>query len=93
MHTILSPIGTAIEIPEVTSENETTFGLEELASARDYYFENGYVVVRAAIEPAACDSLRSAFDQTVKRYPPDGHFKFLHLWPPQNPPLDSIVMA
>jgi hypothetical protein len=23
----------------------------------------------------------------------DGHFKFLHLWPPQNPPLDSIVMA
>jgi hypothetical protein len=24
---------------------------------------------------------------------PDGHFKFLHLWPPQNPPLDSIVTA
>jgi hypothetical protein len=24
---------------------------------------------------------------------PDGHFKFLHLWPPQNPPLDSIVIA
>ena len=23
----------------------------------------------------------------------DGHFKFLHLWPPQNPPLDSIVTA
>jgi hypothetical protein len=24
---------------------------------------------------------------------PDGHFKFLHLWPGQNPPLDSVVIA
>jgi hypothetical protein len=23
----------------------------------------------------------------------DGHFKFLHLWPGQNPPLDSVAMA
>jgi putative addiction module killer protein len=25
--------------------------------------------------------------------PPDGHFNFLHLWPGQNPPLDSIMKA
>jgi predicted NBD/HSP70 family sugar kinase len=24
---------------------------------------------------------------------PDGHFKFLHLWPGQTPPLDSIMKA
>jgi ACR3 family arsenite efflux pump ArsB len=24
---------------------------------------------------------------------PDGHFKFLHPWPGQNPPLDSVVIA
>jgi hypothetical protein len=24
---------------------------------------------------------------------PDGHFNFLHLWPGQNPPLDSVVIA
>jgi hypothetical protein len=23
---------------------------------------------------------------------PDGHFKFLHLWPLQNPPLDGLEM-
>jgi phytanoyl-CoA hydroxylase len=85
MHTILSPIGTAIEIPEVTSENGTTFGLEELASARDYYFENGYLVVRAAIEPATCDSLRSAFDQTVKRYP-----GYIYRQTTQNPEKNNL---
>jgi hypothetical protein len=24
---------------------------------------------------------------------PDGHFKFLHLWPGQNPPLDLVVIG
>jgi hypothetical protein len=30
-----------------------------------------------------------------KRRPnnPDGHFKFLHLWPGQNPPLDLVVIG
>ena len=25
------------------------------------------------------------------KFIPDGHFKFLHLWPPQIPPVDRIT--
>lgn len=33
-------------------------------------------------------------NQYVKAHPgPDGHFKFLHPWPGQTPPLDSIEIA
>jgi phytanoyl-CoA hydroxylase len=69
MHTIASPIGTQISIPEAASENERTFLLDELDSAREHYFEHGYAVLRAAVSPDVCDAIRRAFDQTVKRYP------------------------
>jgi phytanoyl-CoA hydroxylase len=69
MHKILSPIGTEIEIPEVLSENGTAFALTELAGVKRYYEENGYVVVRGAIDSSVCDSVRDAFAETVKRYP------------------------
>ncbi|MGF6673732.1 phytanoyl-CoA dioxygenase family protein [Paraburkholderia tuberum] len=69
MHQILSPIGTKIEIPEVEAENGTTFQLTDLVGAKRYYEENGYVVVRNVVDPDICDSIRGAFDHTVKRYP------------------------
>ncbi|MFM0325715.1 phytanoyl-CoA dioxygenase family protein [Caballeronia glebae] len=69
MHKILSPIGTEIEIPETEDQNSTTFDLTDLAGAKQYYEENGYVVVRKVVDQAACDSIRNAFDKTVKQYP------------------------
>jgi phytanoyl-CoA hydroxylase len=69
MHTILSPIGTTIQIPENGSENGTTFECNELELARDYYDKNGYAVVRGAVAPSVCDLIRGAFAETVKRYP------------------------
>ncbi|SAK60559.1 Phytanoyl-CoA dioxygenase (PhyH) [Caballeronia glebae] len=69
MHKILSPIGTEIEIPETVDQNSTTFDLTDLAGAKQYYEENGYVVVRKVVDQAACDSIRNAFDKTVKQYP------------------------
>jgi phytanoyl-CoA hydroxylase len=69
MHSIISPIGTEIRIPESDSENGQFFTLKELASAKEYYKDNGYAVIRGAIDTAVCDSVRSAFDRTVKRYP------------------------
>jgi phytanoyl-CoA hydroxylase len=71
MHTIKSPIGTDISIPEGVDENGRTFSLAELSEACRYYEDNGYLVVRNVIDPSACDMLRSAFAETVKRYP--GH--------------------
>jgi phytanoyl-CoA hydroxylase len=71
MYKLQSPVGTEIEIPEGSSENSRTFGLDELDQIRPYYEENGYVVVRGVVSRENCDGLRAAFDQTVKRYP--GH--------------------
>jgi phytanoyl-CoA hydroxylase len=71
MHTIKSPIGTGISIPERADENGATFSLAELSAACRYYEESGYVVIRGVIEAAVCDQLRGAFAATVKRYP--GH--------------------
>lgn len=68
MHTIKSPIGKEISIPEVADENDQTFSLTELSDASHYYEKNGYVVVRDVIDPMVCDELRSAFAHTVKRY-------------------------
>jgi hypothetical protein len=36
------------------------------------------------------ETRRTMFERTADA---DGHFKFLRLWPPQNPPLDAIVMV
>lgn len=69
MYKILSPIGTEVEIPEIAAQNSTTFDLIDLAGAKRYYEENGYVVVRGVMDRALCDSIRNAFDQTVKSYP------------------------
>ncbi|MCC8403111.1 phytanoyl-CoA dioxygenase family protein [Paraburkholderia sp. MMS20-SJTN17] len=69
MYKILSPIGTEIEIPENAAQNSTTFDLTDLPAAKRYYEENGYVVVRGVVDQALCDSIRSAFEKTVKPYP------------------------
>lgn len=69
VYKILSPVGTEIEIPEVFEENQQTFSIAELPAAKCYYEENGYAVVRDAVDAQVCDSIRHAFDQTVKRYP------------------------
>jgi acetyltransferase-like isoleucine patch superfamily enzyme len=44
MHTILSPIGTEIEIPQVASQQETMFRLNELKGARSDYIETRYAI-------------------------------------------------
>src|ERR1700737_4166883 len=71
MHTIKSPIGTDISIPERIEENGRTFSLDELSHACRYYEDNGYVVVRNVVDSSICDMLRTAFADTVKRY--SGH--------------------
>jgi phytanoyl-CoA hydroxylase len=69
MHKILSPIGTEIEVPETLAESGKSFSMNDLAAAKAYYDEKGYMVVRGVIDPALCDSIRSAFEKTVKPYP------------------------
>src|ERR1700744_1101143 len=69
MHKILSPIGTEIEVPETLGESGKSFTMNDLEAAKAYYDEKGYMVVRGVIDPALCDSIRNAFENTVKRYP------------------------
>jgi phytanoyl-CoA hydroxylase len=69
MYKTVSPIDKEIEIPEIAAENGATFSLHELGSARTYFQENGYAVIREVVGREICDSLRNAFDATVKKYP------------------------
>ncbi len=73
------------------------------AAGYDDIPKNGlYVIGGLARETVAhplselIDDLRlskQAAGQLVDTLVADGHFKFLHLWPGQNPPLDSVAMA
>jgi phytanoyl-CoA hydroxylase len=69
MYKIMSPVGTEIEIPENAAENTASFALAELPAAKAYFDQQGYVVLRNVVAADDCDSLRKAFDATVKRYP------------------------
>jgi hypothetical protein len=48
---------------------------------------------RAALELIPVDDVLYACSARTGVPIADGHFKFLRLWPPQNPPLDAIVMV
>jgi len=67
MFSIASPTGEPALIPESPSEDRSYFSaLDE--RAREYLLEEGYVVLRRLINPAACAAAREAFAREVKPY-------------------------
>jgi phytanoyl-CoA hydroxylase len=69
MYAIKSPIQKDILIPETPAENDQTFALNQLGEMARYYCENGYAVIKGAVDPGVCDSIRGAFEQNIKAYP------------------------
>lgn len=68
--TIPSPHGQHFSIPvSVSDDTEPAFHLHELDAARDYYDEQGYVVLRGLIPEESCDAARARFVEDVKPYP------------------------
>jgi len=68
---IKDPMGAPIRIPAACHEDHSYFSLRDGAAIRQYYDENGYVVIRGLIPGDLCDQARMHFEREVKPYP--GH--------------------
>src|SRR3546814_14296295 len=67
---ITDPIGSEIVIPSSADDDHPYFTLEQSAEFRDYYRQNGYVVIRGLVPPDDCRAAMLSFHEEVK--PPDG---------------------
>jgi phytanoyl-CoA hydroxylase len=68
---IHDPMGELIHIPAADDEDYSYFSLRDAAAIRQYYDENGYVVVRGLVPGGLCDRALTEFEREVKPYP--GH--------------------
>jgi phytanoyl-CoA hydroxylase len=69
---IQAPDGSEIHIPyHVDLDSSPYFSLEESSTIREYYQQNGYLVIRNLIPTELCDRARSVFAQEIKPF--DGY--------------------
>ena len=68
MFKIKAPNGENILIPNDISEDEKYFNLYEIAKAKDYYKEFGYVVFRGLFSKDKCLETIRAWDSSIKKY-------------------------
>jgi phytanoyl-CoA hydroxylase len=62
-----TPRGLPVNVPETDQEDPSPkFAPDELKAAVNYYAETGYAVIRAVIEPAACERLKELWAKEVK---------------------------
>lgn len=68
--TISAPEGKEIDIPvQVDDSADPYLHLKDPADIRNYYDQEGYVVIRNLIPGELCDRAKKAFEQEVKTYP------------------------
>jgi phytanoyl-CoA hydroxylase len=66
---LATPNGLPVSVPETADEDVSRkFGPNELAAARAYYEEQGYVVVSGVFSGDECDRMRALWDDEVKRF-------------------------
>jgi phytanoyl-CoA hydroxylase len=68
-YAISGPIQEKLEIPVGVSADDDLYAALDPVGQKRYYEENGYVILRNMIDPAACDEAVAAFRSTVKSYP------------------------
>lgn len=62
-----TPRGLPVNVPETDAEDPSPkFRVNELRAAREYYADNGYCVIRGAIDPQACEELKSLWASEIK---------------------------
>ena len=71
MYKIEDPAGNLIEIPENFLEDYEYFSNSNIKDAVNYYHENGYVVIRNAVDDSLLDSVNKHFDDEIMPY--DGY--------------------
>src|SRR5260370_15724899 len=60
--------GRKIEIPATEEDDYTYFVLDQASEVRNYYDDNGYVVVRGLLPQGLCDRANASFETEVKRF-------------------------
>jgi phytanoyl-CoA hydroxylase len=66
---LTTPRGLPVRVPETLSEDPSPrFAVNQAAELRDYYAENGYVIVKSLFPPEVCDTQRRLWDQEVKPF-------------------------
>lgn len=64
---LTTPRGLSVDVPETGDEDVSPkFDIEMRQEIRSYYEKNGYVVVKSAISPDACDEIRGLWEREVK---------------------------
>lgn len=62
-----TPRGLPVKVPETLAEDPSPrFAWDEREGITKYYQENGYVIVRALLDGAACDRIRQLWDSEIK---------------------------
>lgn len=66
---LCTPRGLPVQVPETLAEDPSPrFCAHELAAIREYYRENGYVIVRELFAAETCDAQRRLWDEEVKPF-------------------------
>jgi phytanoyl-CoA hydroxylase len=63
---VVTPLGTAVDIPNTLAEDRPYFRPEEIGEAMGYYNQEGYVVIRGLLPPDLCDAIRAAYRTEVR---------------------------
>ena len=66
---IADPTGREIKIPATPAEDFAYFTADQHDDIRQYYRENGYVVMRGLVPRRQCEEALRRFDREVKPYP------------------------
>jgi phytanoyl-CoA hydroxylase len=62
-----TPRGLRVQVPENLAEDPSPrFQVEQAAALKQYYSDNGYVIVRGLLDPASCEHLRALWASEVK---------------------------
>lgn len=69
MKVVLTPGGLPVEVPETIGEDSTKrFSFDEIEGAREYYKENGYVIIAKLFQEVTCCNVMSEWAKSIKKY-------------------------
>jgi phytanoyl-CoA hydroxylase len=64
-----TPRGLPVHVPEALTEDPSPrFAAHEADKIKEYYGDNGYVIVKSLLSPEICDTQRSLWEQEVKPF-------------------------
>ena len=75
-----TPHGLSVNVPEIKSEDPSPkFSIEDIEIIKDYYFENGYVIIKNLFAKQQCKEVMKLWDEEIKKF--NGYiFEFEYYW-------------